>query len=135
MASGFNDLIDSTMNFVKEQFGQTGQPSVNVFWDYLTLLQNRGFAMSNDFTEFTSRVLEAMIDYQKATASTSGMETQLIEITQVMLDFIKDSKGTGNWNDFMSQLADKQIQLTDEYTQYIKRVIEAVHTVYSYQIW
>lgn len=135
MASGFNELIDATMNFVKERFGQPSYDGVNIFWDYLSLLQNRGLAMGNDFAEFSARILDAMIEYQKATASTTGMENKLIEITQVMLDFIKDSKGTGNWNDFLSQLTDKQIKLSEEYTQYIKRVIEAVHTIYSYHIW
>ncbi|MBF0319831.1 MAG: hypothetical protein HQL01_08535 [Nitrospirae bacterium] len=138
MASAFNDLIDSTMDFVKSQFGQfgqIGQPGVNYFWDYLNLLQNKGFTMSNDFMEYTTRVLNAMINYQKAAASTSGMETQLAEITQLMLDFIKDTKGKGDWNDFLVQLGEKQLQFADEYTQYVKRVIEAVHTIYSYQIW
>jgi hypothetical protein len=138
MASAFNELIDSTMDFVRAQFGQfgqMGQTGGNVFWDYLTLLQNRGFTMSNDFMEYTTNVLNAMINYQKAAASTSGMETQLTEITRLMLDFIKETKGRGDWNDFLAQLGDKQLQFTEEYTQYVKKVIEAVHTIYSYQIW
>lgn len=134
MASGFNAfnaLIDSTMDFVKEHIANGGKPDVNVFWNYLGLLQKRGLSMGNDFAEFSARLFDAMIDYQKAAASTTGMENKLIEITKIMLDFIKDTKGTGNWNDFKRLLSDKQIELGQEYIQYVKRVIESVHSIYS----
>ncbi|MBF0517751.1 MAG: hypothetical protein HQK97_11665 [Nitrospirae bacterium] len=87
MASGFNAfnaLIDSTMDFVKEHIANGGKPDVNVFWNYLGLLQKRGLSMGNDFAEFSARLFDAMIDYQKAAASTTGMENKLIEITKIM---------------------------------------------------
>lgn len=130
----FDELIDSMMSFVKEQFDFASHEGVNAFWDYLSLLQNRGFTMSSDFAAFSTRILEAMIEYQKAASYTSGIENKFIEITQFLLDFIGDSKGTGNWDDFLKQLSKKKIELTDEYIAYIKRVIEAIHTMYSSQI-
>ncbi|MCG6553879.1 MAG: hypothetical protein L7F77_16265 [Candidatus Magnetominusculus sp. LBB02] len=135
MASGFNELIDATMDFVREQFEKAGNQSVNIFWDYLSLLQNKGLDMGNDFAEFSSEVLDAMIEYQRAAISTAGIESKLKEINEFMLEFIKENKGKGNWNDFLNQLADKQLQLNNEYTQYVKRVIESVHKIYSYHIW
>ncbi len=128
---GFDVLIDLSRKFVESQKG---------VWDHTTWLnllsdvQKRGVELSDDMKDYLGSVLESMKKVYETAAATKGMEDVMSGISDLIVEFMKKTKGVwdqSGWETYLKDFQKKGFNLTDETKSYLEEVLEASRKIYT----
>ncbi len=136
VTGGFDLLIDLARKFVETQKGVWDHTA---WLDFLSDVQKKGFALSDDMKNYLGSVLDAMKEVYDTTSATNNMENVMLEVFKNTVDFIKYTQGIltpSGLEAFLKDLQKKGVDLTEETTSYIGEVLDSVKELYNeIDIW
>ncbi len=129
-----DELIKNAANFVEKQQGMWDH---NAWLNFISDAQKKGVQLSEEMQSYIGGMLEAMKKiYQTQTMedSNAAISETMASLSSLTADFIKKTKGiwdhTG-WEDFITELQQKGISLTEETREYIGEVLESAKEFYK----
>ncbi|MEO5357661.1 MAG: hypothetical protein H7844_10235 [Nitrospirae bacterium YQR-1] len=131
----FNDLIDMTVSFA-EKFSRGWLDAT--YLDLFLEMEKKGFLLSRDLKEYSTSVADAVIAFQKSLLNTNGLEGKAAEINAKVIEYMKSSNGKidlAAWEKFSLEMKKTYAGLSKESMDYMKKAMEAVTSIYSFEIW
>jgi hypothetical protein len=127
----FEELTKLASDFVTSQRGMWDHKA----WvDFLSRVQKKGVALSEDMQSRLGDLLEAMKDYHTAVSATDDIEQAMATVFNESVAFIRRQKGVwghAEWEDFVKTMQQSTRTWSEGTEAYLGGVLESLKAFYA----
>ncbi|MBF0567137.1 MAG: hypothetical protein HQK89_18080 [Nitrospirae bacterium] len=132
MMGQFDDIVELAAKFVEQQKGVWDHTA---WMNFLNEVKEMGFEMTDDLKSYLGSLLEAMKKFYSASTATENINKAMTGIAEDTVSFIKKTKGMWDhsaWEDYLSEVQKKGLNVTDETMKYLGGILESSKELYVF---